>query len=133
MKILVIGLPGTGKSTYVRNHLVEDAVAYDLDELARAFRMGLLEGYHCASRAMANDLIYGFVQKAEDYARTAYIIRTAPTLQELGEINPDRIVVCTRIYDERDYTYARKEDMEQRIADVVAHAKAAGIEVREII
>ena len=101
MVTLVCGMPGTGKSTYVKQH-IGDGVAYDLDALAAAFRLKEPhEEYHDAARHMANDLLKGFVKKAAEYSSDIWVIRTAPTLQEVKDINPLRVVICMVRYVKR--------------------------------
>ena len=95
-KTLVIGLRGTGKSTYVRDHLVQDSIAYDLDEIALAFRLHKDENGN--ARRMANDLLLGFSESASEYSDDVYIIRTAPTQEELEAIQPTKVVWCKHQY-----------------------------------
>lgn len=92
--ILVCGLRGTGKSTYCMNRLDEFTLVYDLDSLARAFRLNKREDPFKPARRMANDFLHGFIVKAHEYAPRIYIIRTAPSIKEFEEINPDRVVFC---------------------------------------
>lgn len=97
--ILVCGLRGCGKTTYVRNNLDEYSLAYDLDEIAKAFRLNIPhEEYFKPARRMANDFLKGFAIKAHEYAKKIYIIRTAPAEDELELINPSRVVLCTKQY-----------------------------------
>ena len=120
--ILVVGLRGTGKSTYVRKHLNEYALAYDLDDIARAFRLNAPgEDYFKPARRMANDFLKGFIAKAHDYAKIIYIIRTAPTVREFEEINPDKIVFCNKEYcfkemDDRPKAIQRLKELRQYCA-----------------
>ena len=94
MLVLVIGLPGTGKTTYCREHL-GDGLAYDLDAIASAFRLRAPhEETHEVSRRMANDMLWGFIGEANKRASLVFIIRTAPTVDELEDIAPDRVVFC---------------------------------------
>lgn len=92
---LVIGLPASGKTTYVSDH-IGPGICYDLDALAAAVRLTTPHAeYHKGARRLANDLLPGFIDNAHDYARDVFIIRTAPTLSEIKQINPDAVVVCT--------------------------------------
>lgn len=100
-KILVCGLPGTGKTTYVKNH-IGGGLAFDLDYLIGAFRLAEpKEDPTEPARNMANDLLKGFADKAVDYAPRVFIIRTAPSLNELDMIKPDRVVMLTTVYKDR--------------------------------
>lgn len=100
-KILVCGFPGTGKTTWAREHL-GNGIAYDLDAIAGAFRLrGPHEEYHDASRRMANDLLFGFIQNAGEYSDKVIIIRTAPQIDELDGIAPTRVVVRMKQYVQR--------------------------------
>lgn len=102
MTILVIGLAGTGKTTYCKERLGSDGLCYDLDALASAFRLKEPhEEEHDPSRRMANDLLFGFISHAWQYSENVFIIRTAPSIAELRDINPDMLVVCTKRYIER--------------------------------
>lgn len=101
-KTLVIGLPGTGKTTYTRNNLGESGLAYDLDAIAAAFRLRQPhEEYNDESRRMANDLLLSFAENASDYTNEVLIIRTAPTIAEVEEIKPTKVVWRKEKYVER--------------------------------
>ena len=101
--ILVIGLAGTGKTTYVKKWMDQFSICYDLDALAAAFRLKKPhEEHHKASRKMANDFFYGFIAKAHDYAPKVFIIRTAPTITELEQIRPTKVIICRHEYEHRE-------------------------------
>ena len=107
--ILVVGLPGSGKSTYCKAQINEHTLVYDLDAIAGAFRLSEPhEEYFRPARKMANDFLKGFLLKAHDYCRTVYVIRTAPSIKEFQDIDPDRVVFCTEQYVFRNM-YDRKE------------------------
>lgn len=96
--ILVIGLRGTGKTTYVSKLIDTNALAYDLDAIANAFMLQTHGDTSKGARHMANDFLLGFVNKAHDYAKKVYIIRTAPKITELEQIRPDKVIICKREY-----------------------------------
>ncbi len=101
--ILVVGLRGSGKSSYVKTQLDDDSLAYDLDAIASAFRLRMPhDEYFKPARKMANDFLNGFLAKAHEYAKTIYIIRTAPSIKEYEQINPSQIVFCLKSYEYRD-------------------------------
>ena len=100
--ILVVGLPGSGKTSYVRQHL-GGGIAYDLDHIAAAFRLTQPHAeYHGTARRLANSMARAFAQNAVQYSNIVYIIRTAPTIDEVAEMMPDEIVVCKGSYDISD-------------------------------
>lgn len=126
--ILVIGIRGTGKSTYVKNHLDSNSMAYDMDAIASAFRLRMPhEEYYKPARKMANAFLYGFMAKAHEYVDKVFVIRTAPTVKELEQIKPTRLVICKHVYEFRkmdDRTAAL-----ERISEVEQHCKAQGLRV----
>lgn len=100
---LVCGLRGCGKSTYVKEHLTDGALAYDMDAIASAFRLRMPhEEYHEAARHMANDMLFGWLDNARWYTDEVFVIRTAPGLPELSRIHPDAVVICETQYVVRD-------------------------------
>ena len=126
---LVIGLPGTGKTTYVQNHLGADGIAYDLDAISAAFRLKAPhEEYHQLSRQMANDLLVGFVSHTKAYRVPVYVIRTAPSRTDVEEIAPDEIVVMQHKYADRPIDDER--ELLNRIEEAVDFARSRGIRVR---
>lgn len=130
--ILVIGNPGTGKSTYVKQNLA-NGMAYDLDALAAALRLSKpkSESYKPA-RWLANDLLAGFTKAAHRYIDLVYVIRTAPTIEELETIEPTKLVVFYGGYGNKDLSETRRHTIAQRIVKCVEYAKANGIPVEEI-
>ena len=128
MITLVVGRPGTGKSRYVRERL-GCGIAYDLDAIAASLRLrSPHEEDHGPSRSVANALLPTFLEQARRFAGEVFVVRTAPTLDELQRIMPERIVVCTRQYVEPAYpfdllTYAT------RICDVMTYAETHAIEL----
>lgn len=101
-KILVCGLPGTGKTTWVRDHL-GSGLAFDLDYLVGAFRLaGPKEDPTEPARRLANDLLKGFSDKATNYSSKIYIIRTAPRTDELEIIQPNKVILLTKVYETRE-------------------------------
>lgn len=128
MVTLVMGAPGAGKSTWVRERLGDNGLAYDLDAIAGAFRLrGPHEEYHGEARRMANDLLDGWLRAVAEYADDVYVIRTAPTRQELENIQPDRAVVCLTRYVRRDVGDAMA--VARRLTDAKAWLKARGIPI----
>ena len=121
-KILVIGKPGSGKTCWTREQLGQDAIAYDLDAIAAAFRLAEEhEEIHEGARRMANRLFLAFSQRAQDFANRVFLIRTAPTLEEMSQIRPDRVVICSGAYDIRkrkDFNaHVDMAEIEKRIED----------------
>lgn len=90
--ILVCGMPGTGKTTWTRKNL-GGGIAYDLDFIAAAFRLQVTNTEHEGARRMANAMVRSFADNARKYARRVFIIRTAPTQEELDSIDPDRVII----------------------------------------
>lgn len=126
--ILVIGLRGTGKTTYVKKHLDNDSIVYDMDTIASAFRLAKPdEEYYKPARKMANDFLYGFIAKAHDYVSTVYIIRTAPQIKELERIDPDKVIICRK-----EYQYKPMDDRAsalERINEAENYLRLKGIEI----
>ena len=127
-RVLVIGLAGCGKTTYVKNHLTHNALCYDLDAIASAFRLKQPhEEYFKPARRMANDFLQGFIAKAQDYADKIFIIRTSPKIDDIEHIQPDRLVVCEHQYIYRDMDDRR--DAIKRIREAIKYCEAHSIPV----
>lgn len=128
---LVIGNPGAGKTTFVKNHM-RRGIVYDLDAIAGAFRLkGPKEENFKPARWLANSLLPGFVEHAKKYVPEVWIIRTAPRYEELVDINPDRLVVLYGNYNNAAIPADRRRDIAQRIKSAVEYARNNGVEVEE--
>lgn len=129
---LVIGMPQSGKTTYVKSHL-KAGVVYDLDALAGALRLKAPKADTSkAARWIANSLLPGFTKAAHRYAREVWVIRTAPTIEEIQDIEPSRLIVLYGGYGNKNFKDERRQVLAKRIQDGVKYCKAEGIEVEEI-
>ena len=129
---LVIGMPGTGKTSYVKRNM-KRGVVYDLDAIAGALRLQppKKEAYKPA-RWIANSLARGFTEAAHRYVNDVWMIRTAPTMEEIIEIDPTDLVVFYGQYGDKSLTEERRATLAGRIRDAVKWAKANNIHVEEI-
>lgn len=129
---LVIGMPGSGKSTWVREHM-GGGLVYELDAIASAFRLSVPhQGEpHAGARRMAAALRSGWLAAVKDYTDEIYIVRTAPGIDELAETQPDRLVVMTKQYVQRPYRYDKSVYQEQ-IAYAIQWAEDNGVEILRI-
>lgn len=130
--VLVIGRPGAGKKTYVREHL-SAGLAYDLDAIAAAFRLKKpKEERYWPARRAANDLLRGFVKAAHNYVDTVFVIRTAPDEDELFNINPSRVVILQGAFENADIPPENMRRIAQRIKAAADWCRRNGIELEEI-
>lgn len=124
--VLVIGLPGSGKTTYVQTNM-GNALAYDLDYIAGAFRLKTAHAeYNEAARRMANSMATAFSRAASSFCSKAYIIRSAPSVEEVARYDPDTIVICNHLSDitnRPDYHKTDTSYMVERINEVKQYAK----------
>lgn len=130
--VLVIGQAGSGKSTYVKMNL-GGGVVYDLDHIAAALRLKRPhEERNDAARRMAYDIGRNFAEAAKNYCGLCYIIRTAPTIDEVERIMPLRLVYCRRRRDIRsraDFLAYDEEAAQARIESVLEWATVNNIKV----
>lgn len=123
---LVVGHPGSGKSTWVRRNM-GGGLCYDLDYLAAAFRLRAPhQERHEAARRMANSMVRSFAQNARRYSGSVYVIRTAPGIDEVEALEPDRIVICSGAHDitgRVDYVRTDEEEHSARLTELEAWAK----------
>ena len=110
-------MPGSGKTTYVKQHL-RNGLAFDLDHLSAAFRLSKPhEDTSASARKMAASMVIPFARNARRFAGLVYLIRTAPTIDEFQEISPDAVIICNHRFNiskRKDYqkvSKAREEEM----------------------
>jgi hypothetical protein len=126
--ILVVGLSGSGKSTYCLQNIGKDALCYDMDAIASAFRLRMPhEEYFKPARKMANDFLFGFLAKAHDYSRRIFVIRTAPRLDEVESIKPTEVIYCTKRHVKRDMD--DEQAAQERLDDLKAYCERSGLPI----
>lgn len=136
MVVLVVGLPGSGKTKWVKECL-GDGICYDLDHIAAALRLTepRME-YHTASRIIANDFMYGFLRMSGECEGNVFIIQTAPCIDEVEKIDPDFVVFCMGKYDTRtrnDYLKSfDKNNAEMRIQAILEWCHDTNISTKEV-
>ena len=137
MVTLVCGLPGSGKTTYVKNN-IKDGLCYDLDYIAWALRLeGEHKDFHQEARLLANEFLYGFISLAPKYTDDIWIIRTAPKENELDFLKPHKIIIMKNQYDiteRKDYSwvYVDEEEKIERLKCIKEYAQENNI-ILEII
>ena len=123
---LVIGKPGTGKTTWAKKHMTASTLVYDLDYIAAAFRLEAGTTKHKQARWMANDLLQGFIIKATTYADHVIVIRTAPSIKELDAIQPDRILILTKEYQKSEINLP---DFDMKLAKIKLWASDNNVQI----
>lgn len=130
---LVCGLPGTGKTTWVKQQLGNNGLVYDLDYIAGAFRLKNAKAEdHKQARKMANSMAVAFAQRVRQYASKGYVIRTAPTIEEAEAIEPDKIVIIDEVKDKRNIPSNQLKIYQERLEELERYALANDIEVLHI-
>ena len=129
MNYLVMGAPGAGKTTFCRENLGA-GVMYDLDLIATALR-GNREldpddprsrTFNDDARDIADQLLVPMIEAARRVRPTSFfLIRTAPTLEEVEALMPDQVFWIRSIAAEvrcGDRMYEKLE----RTADMIERA-----------
>ena len=135
MMTLVIGLAGSGKTTWVKRNM-GDGIAFDVDHISAAFRLTTSHAERNEpARLLANSMLRGFANNARLYSSNVFIIRTAPTIEEIEDIEPDRIVIVRTSHDitrRRDYKRIEESEQIKRIDVCAEYARLNKISVIEI-
>lgn len=104
MRILIICLPGTGKTTWVKNNLGQNDLCFDLDWLAAAMVLGSEhERKNWVAKRVINKLLLPLVSEMEIETNrvggNVFIIRCAPDWNELDDLDPDYVLFFVKEYD----------------------------------
>lgn len=104
MRILIIGLPGTGKTTWVKKNLEQSDLCFDLDWLAAAMVLGAEhERKNWVAKRVINKLLLLLVSEMEIETNrvggNVFIIRCAPDWNELDDLDPDYVLFFVKEYD----------------------------------
>jgi len=86
---LICGLPGSGKTTYVKKHIKPGDMVYDFDALCKAVTYSDPHDaiINSAVKQIINSMIYSFCNNTGLYGISdVYIIRTAPNKKEWDKI-----------------------------------------------
>ncbi len=112
---IITGLPGAGKTTYVKNKMKSNDLVYDLDYIAKSFTYGYKTSN---SIKITNKILSTFIEEAMKLNGNVYIIRTSPSSDELELFNryncefieiQEDVSVCY----ERRKDYISKEEFER--------------------
>ena len=91
MSELTMIVGGKEASEWARMH-IGDGIGYDLDAIAKAFRLGK-DSEHQGARRLARDLFKSFCHSARAYSSKVYIVRAQTSAEELADIEPDRVIL----------------------------------------
>lgn len=129
---LVIGFPGTGKTTYAKEYC-QGSLIYDLDYLKAALTYSDVHSSDDEdARKIANSFLMSFVIMGQQRNRDLCIIRTAPKIEELVAIKPDMLIVMLKEYnisDREDFHEVDRELYETRIAACIKWCDKNGVPV----
>ena len=134
--VLVLGMPGSGRTQYVSQRLGPDGICYDLDWIAAAMRLRRpYEDEQDGARRMTNALFKAFALRGKEYAPKVFLIRTSSSPEEIAEIMPDSVV---HIQGNADQARARAlknfdEDRAQtRVEASLEYCRRNNIRVEEV-
>ncbi len=143
MIVLVTGLPGTGKSRWVKQNMKPGDIVYDLDRLAGALTYSEEERENKAARYLANEMYDSFLSELEwediPLAGDVYIIRTWPGDREVdllinASLKHDgaKVLVFGREYVDREFSRVFKAVMATDLQAFLESCQKVGIEVKRI-
>ena len=129
---LIIGLPGSGKTTYAKEHC-KGCLFYDLDYLKAALTYSNVHDLDDeGARKVADSFLSSFLIFAPLQDRDLCVIRTAPKISEMETIKPDKMVVMLTEYDitgRADYHEIDIEEYNMRINACIKWCDKNGVEI----
>lgn len=129
---LIIGLPGSGKTTYAKEHC-KGCLIYDLDYLKAALTYSDVHAPDDEdARKIANSFLVPFLILAQQQSRDLCVIRMAPKIAEMETIKPDKMVVMLTEYDitgRDDYHEIDIEEYNMRINACIKWCDKNGVEI----
>lgn len=129
---LIIGLPGSGKTTYAKEHC-KGCLFYDLDYLKAALTYSdVHDPDDEGARKVADSFLSSFLIFAPLQNRDLCVIRTAPKIAEMESIKPDKMVVMLSEYDitdRPDYHEVDTDEYNMRINACIKWCDKNGVEL----
>lgn len=124
MITMIVGYPGSGKSTYAYGHAGEKGAVVDLDAIACALIGGEV---HAAQADMqvtlaVNECMWQIADALDRWGKDAYVIRTAPGSAEYAQQGKH----CARVYIDTPREVCRERCSARGDYDAEKFAKACG-------
>jgi predicted ABC-type ATPase len=90
MVTVVAGLPGAGKSTYVRDHMGKGDIVFDADEIHHAITYRDAHSHrNNAEAAFINDIMFDLVRDHETFGNDLWLIRAIPDADMMRKVTRD--------------------------------------------